>query len=619
MAEGTDSPVTALSSDTKKPVLNGNANARANVVDGDERPVKQGLLLPTVLCAAMLGALFLLDAVLPLGGFWFHTSLLPQLGSWTLFPEHVLFPGWVVTTTIANPATNAPPSAVLGLAQLPFLFAALLALFLLYLLALRLLPARSIGPRFLMFTTILLGVCYLLTPVVTSNDLYSYMAYARMFVLYHLNPLATIPIAVLHDPVVVHVYWTKQPSAYGPVWVLLSSMLQWLVLPFGSQQLLPMLLALRGFGLAMHVGSSMLIWSIAGRLQRQQGAISHQRRVLATLAFAWNPLLLFEACVNAHNDAALVFLVLLAFWLLVRFGEQKPTSIFPYIAAIATLALATCLKANVILLIPLLLMFAWKRSQAQKAANAASMLWKRGAWGGNVTCLRPLAIYALVYVGLFVLLYAPFWQNGAILNVLHTNPTSFRNTNTPAEFLTHIVNSIIIGLGLGKSADIGSPAEAIMHYLSIALFALLYAALCWRWLRRDAATVRLPDLLRVCAVAWLLYCILGTPWFWPWYAVTFFGLYALVQATSDSRQPLLVFSLEMPPLAIALLSFSLLSIYCFYAWPLDATYIAGFKLAFFRGLWVWGLPLLAFLARTADRLSYRRQGATCRRPAMPIS
>jgi MFS superfamily sulfate permease-like transporter len=69
--------------------------------------------------------------------------------------------------------------------------------------------------------------------------------------------------------------------------------------------------------------------------------MSPQQRMRATLAFAWNPLLLFEACVNAHVDATLLFLVLLAIWFLIR---RTPLNIYSFLLAAAMFAVATCVN-----------------------------------------------------------------------------------------------------------------------------------------------------------------------------------------------------------------------------------------------------------------------------------
>jgi hypothetical protein len=593
----------------------------AKVASRDRSLQKRGHL-PFILLIGMVGAILFLDAVLPLGGLWFETALLPQLGAWTLLPTHLLFPGWAVSSLITSDQRTAP-SVVLGSEQVPFLLLAFLLIFILYLVALRYLPRYLTNCRYIIYSTLVLGFIYILIPVVTSPDVFSYMSYARMGVIYHLNPLTTLPIDIRNDPTYMHIYWNTQPSAYGPTWVGISCLLQWLVLPFGAQRLLPLLMALRLFGLVAHLSSTLLIWSISGHIQRQLGQRDMQKRILATFAFAWNPLLLLEACVNAHNDVALLLLILLAIWCLV---SQEQLTRRSSIMAVAVFALATCLKLNAVVLMPFVLIFLWKwgmgrldnnrgeqgsgrlRSGRPRGSplhvedmnsvdNATPTLGSGQRWSGRpralVVALVLLAVLPLIYNGLIVLLYAPFWQHGAILNIFHANPTTSRNINTPMEFLFRLYNAVVARFGQQHPPVDGSHAENVTHVLSIGLFMVLYGWLCWRVLRTAEMLHTNASLISWLALAWFLYCALGTPWFWPWYLVTFFGLYAIVAATSSTR--IALFGFTITPLTFSLLALSMLSIYCFYAWNFDATFVRGlpdFRWSYLRGLWVWGIPLL---------------------------
>ena len=532
---------------------------------------------------------------------------------------------------------------------MPFLINAFFLVFLVYLLALRYLPRYHVTYRSIFFSTLLIGCLYLLYPVVTSPDIFSYIGYARMGVIYHLNPLTTLPTAIANDPVYPQLYWNNQPSAYGPVWAGITSLLQWLTLVFGTQSLLPMVLALRLLGLATHLCSTLLIWHIVGRVQHLQGPLSaatERKRWLVTFAFAWNPLLLFEACVNAHNDAQVLLLLLLALWFLLPtqpnlrptegasdVGRQRqPSPLQLQLAdtttswrerspffAILLFALATCLKLNVVVLLPFVLIYLWKQSRRPLLAVVTA---------------------TLLFGGVMIVLYAPFWQHGALLNVLHTNPTTSRDINTLPEFLFRLYNSIITDLGFPRPPLDGSAAENVSHTLSIGLFVLLYALLLWQALRSLQALRTFPSLLRWLALVWLLYCTVGTPWFWPWYTVTFFGFYALVAATQQEDVSFpgiqsvfknLIPTREIPTcrnlpggyqggfrisskrlsLAVSLLAFSMLSIYCFYAWAPHDTYIPGlpdFQWAYLRGVWAWLIPLVPLLALWWNRKRNPRIG-----------
>jgi hypothetical protein len=331
-----------------------------------------------------------------------------------------------------------------------------------------------------------------------------------------------------------------------------------------------MVLVLRLFGLSMHLCSTLLIWSISGHLQRLTAFISPQQRMRATLAFAWNPFLLFEACVNAHVDAILLFLILLAIWFLVR---RTPLNIYSFLVAAALFAVATCVKINVALLVPGLLLFLCTRRP-----------WKIS---------HVLATLA-TYVSLIVILYIPYWQGKATLSVFLINPAATRNVNSMTTFISHLYKGIMLGNAYSLTSAMPTPSERIIHNLSIVIFVLVYALLCWQAIRDPDRINTIPKFICWMALVWLLYCVIGSPWFNPWYLVTFFGLFALIEATSK-RDPWLFYSLQLP-LATRILAFCMLSLYCFGTWGAFHTFIPlipGFLWNYLSGLWIWILPLLA--------------------------
>ncbi|GCE13329.1 glycosyltransferase family 39 protein [Tengunoibacter tsumagoiensis] len=455
-----------------------------------------------------------------------------------------------------------------------------------YLLAIFTLPER-IHRRFLFTSTFLFGIICVLTPVVTSQDIFSYVIYARMAIIYHLNPLTATPLAIPNDPAYPHLYWIDQPSAYGPTWILLTCALQWLVNLSGYtdiRNVALMIVFLRLLGLAAHLGSVWLVWTIGGELQQKQGRISSRTRMQAALAFAWNPLLLFEACVNVHNDTIMLFFILLAIWSLVR---QTPRRSVTYALTTIMLALATALKVNIVLLVPGFFLFLWTQPQRWRLLSGM------------------LAVYMLS----LLTLYLPFWQGGAILKLLSVNPGTYRNINSIAEFLSRLINSLAHFVGAPVAEEIGSPAENILHTLSLVFFLGSYGLLCWLALFSSLRLTTPIRMIRWMTLAWFLYCVLGTPWFWPWYAITFFGLFALLAMVDRDlwqKQPFLhSFSLSV---SVPIFAFSLLSLYCFYTWVPYSTMIPGidgFRWAYLRGLWTWGVLLIPLGSLALQRRSAR--------------
>jgi len=524
-------------------------------------------VLPPFFVMMMGGALISLAAILPLQGIGADDALLSHGHAIFLAPTHLLFSGQAIRMILPLTAKTWRSNTIVSWRETGLMFCLFLNIFLLYLLALYVLP-RMVRLKYILISVFLLGLICMFIPVVTSSDVFSYIAYARIGVIYHHNPLTTWPASIINDQIITYIYWVNQPSAYGPVWAIITSFLQW-VLGLGSPAgILRMMMALRFLGLLMHLGSTFLIWSISGDLQRHRGWLSEERRIRATLAFAWNPLLLFEASVNAHVDATLLFFILLALWVMAR-CEQP--SFRAYLVAGLLLALTTCIKINVVLLAPALFIY----------------LWKVRSW----RFWRVLTI-AGAYVGTIVVLYAPFWDKGHVLDVLKFNPATFRNINSLPEFINRFYNALTFFNPVKLPYGAPSPSEHVTHTASMILFALIYLVLCWVALRPGRVDT-LPKLIGWMAVSWLLYCFIGSPWFWPWYLVTFLGLFAILESLHTDGWVSGMFKL---PLAVRLLTFSGLTLYCFYTWGAIKTTLPGhpsFELGFVRGLWMWLLPLFA--------------------------
>jgi hypothetical protein len=553
---------------------------------------KRHALFPFAILLAMGCAILLMAAVLPLRDLWFHDAMLTQLGSWPDLPSLLLFPGQALIPPLPHISPTGLPQVIHSWEEMSLLLGSFVIVFLIYLLALRQLP-KQITRRYLLGSTALLGLLYILIPIVTSSDLYSYITYARIGVIYHMNPLTTLPTAISTDVIYSHVNWTDQPSAYGPTWIGITCFLQWVFGLFGISYISLMVIALRTLGLIMHLASTRLIWSISGHLQHLNGNISPTTRLRATLAFAWNPLLLFEAGVNAHSDTTLLFLVLLAVWFLVRNRAHK-TQVYrargnmeervirteglrAMILAAAMLALATCLKINIVVLTPGLLFYAWVQGPV------------RGR-------IKRVAAVTAVYTGTIFLLYAPFWQGGAVLNVFAVNPATYRSISTLADFLGHFYNGIAGALGFPIGAPVGSPAGRLMHTFSLSMFVIIYAFLCWR-IKRTPERISTPQGL-ICwmAVVWLAYCATGAPWFWPWYMTTFFGLYALLEGSDqESLFDFVPWLAGRSTLFVRLFAFSMFSLCCFFSWGPQRSFVPGlpgFQWSYFSGVWAWVLPVL---------------------------
>ena len=521
---------------------------------------------------AIISSFVLFGALLPVKGLEFDSALLSQWGRWTYALTSFLFPDWELQPGLISPHVRGMAFVIQEWEAFILLIAVSILLFVLYILAIYRLPA-IISRRYIVYTTLLIGLVGILTPMLTSQDILSYIMYARMEAIYHLNPLTTVPGALRHDVLYHSIYWKNQPSIYGPTWIIITGGLQWIFSSIGLDSPVVMVVVLRVLAFGAHMGSSLLIWSISGHIQTHTGDIQPQARKRALLAFAWNPLLWMEASINAHNDTLVLFFILLACWFLTR---PSSSAIRTQVYATIMFALATAIKINIVLLIPGLILYLWTQRER----------------------IRSISIMLTLYIGIILALYAPFWQNGAALRVLSVNPGANMNVNTLAEFGSDLFNAIG-RLVTGHPINDQGPFSAgqITHTMSVLMFLCIYAVLFLRTMQAPHRLTTPLQLIRFMGLTWFLYCALGAPWFWPWYTITFFGLFALLEATEVfSWQIQTSFGTLTIPRAVRLFTIGVFGLYLFGVLPLEPA-IPGFlpmHWAYFRGLWTWLAPLYVF-------------------------
>lgn len=204
---------------------------------------------------------------------------------------------------------------------------------------------------------------------VGSKDVFLYAAYGRIEVRHGGNPYLVTPADFPGDRWDAYVQhrWRDQPAVYGPVFLAQARLVEqvagaapWAVIWLHK--------ALAG-GLFLAA-----IW-LASRLPAGQASPA----MLA--AFAWNPLLLFETGGAAHNDVAMLCLLLgaLACWRAERIG-----------AALALVAVAFWYKWYALLFLPAFAIELWKRADAAGALRGAGALAAAGlACGAAALALLP--------------------------------------------------------------------------------------------------------------------------------------------------------------------------------------------------------------------------------------
>ncbi len=199
----------------------------------------------------------------------------------------------------------------------------ILSLFVLY--TATLLPRHA---RFPWKIVIVLSLILALAYPMLSSDIFKYLFGAKQIMVYHTSPYLVTPDTYSSDTWIRFMRWVHTTSPYGPVFVGLT-------IPYyllGMGKFVPILYLFKLDQIAWYL---LTIWVI-GRLTRSPRA---------QLYFALNPLILMEWLVNAHNDAIMISLLLLALYL---------SQIKKKVWSIVTLALSVGIKYVTVFALPLL-------------------------------------------------------------------------------------------------------------------------------------------------------------------------------------------------------------------------------------------------------------------------
>lgn len=244
---------------------------------------------------------------------------------------------------------------------------------------------RNGNSRYLLPIAIGFGVVFSITMIfmypVTATDIYGYIVRTRILTVYGANPFITVPAAFPQDPFSHYVGgWKDWPTPYGPLFILLGTIPSLL----GGHNLMLNMLFFKTLALVSHFGGIALIFLITRRLSSGATAAS-------VLFYAWNPLVLFEALGNGHNDATMMFFVLLAFYLALSDRHE---------AAVMALTASILVKYITLLLLPILVLYALNRC---------------GEWRSRFLFLtRSVTAAGLIAI----LIYSPFWQGYSTLQGL---------------------------------------------------------------------------------------------------------------------------------------------------------------------------------------------------------
>jgi alpha-1,6-mannosyltransferase len=347
----------------------------------------------------------------------------------------------------------------------------MLALFVGYLIALRMLHTLSRGGASRYAWAIILGgtVIFCATLVLAyptaAIDVLIYAVRTRGWALYGLNPLATAPQQLPGDPWVgLAAEWTDAPSPYGLVWEGLSL----LAFRLAGGDFLAHVLALKAIAALFQLGCAVLVALILRRFKPEWALVG-------AAAFAWNPLALLESAGNGHNDIVMTFFLLLAVYLAVA-GRRW--------LVIPAMTLSVFTKFVPVIVLPFFLLYLIRQETT----------WRRRvtAGAGNL----------LLAAGLGVALMAPVWPGW--------QQWAVRDLGSGAGKSPFALLVLILRPWLTTNF-----AFDVSRYLLGGLFALVYLWLAWRALSGPPHLTRIVLAPTFGIFFW--YLVLSNQQFHAWY------------------------------------------------------------------------------------------------------
>lgn len=143
-----------------------------------------------------------------------------------------------------------------------------------------------------------------------SYDLFNYLFTAKTVLLYGKNPYTVLPQQFAGiDPFLTFMRWTHLPSAYTPLWILLTLPLY--LISFNI--FLPSMWIIKAAMAASYLGTIRGIWELG---KKETPKIQSFMVAL----FALNPLVIMESLVGSHND---ILMMMIAVWAVVFYEKGK--------------------------------------------------------------------------------------------------------------------------------------------------------------------------------------------------------------------------------------------------------------------------------------------------------
>lgn len=340
-----------------------------------------------------------------------------------------------------------------------------------------------------------------------SSDIFGYISFGEQIVHYHHNPYSEILANIENwrlDPLLGNMRWEYNPSPYGPVFTLICKFfvsISWnnLWLSFFIFKIFNFICYL----LLIYIFHNTLKYFLRGETadSSQETKIWNADRVWHLVAL--NPLLIIQGLWNGHNDLLLAVLAFAPVFFTIKAFSLKENSsaeildgkqshlVFKFLKpkylgfnlAICLLVLSVLIKYITIILIPLLLLWIWKRA-------------------------RYIPYYGLI-TGILC-----FYFSSQYFNLFNIDYTEISNNATLFhKSLFDVINTVfklITKTDLAKSAVL----------ISLAAYALFYAYIFFKLFFSKADKKSDLDFLKSLSVVYAVLLLIISPKFHSWYLIS---------------------------------------------------------------------------------------------------
>jgi alpha-1,6-mannosyltransferase len=309
-----------------------------------------------------------------------------------------------------------------------------------------------------------------------SIDTFTYVAHGYMGNVPGVNPYTTTAAAVRATDFARQLApfgWLPVHglTPYGPLWTHLEVAVMKV-----AGDVPTALVLIKTVVVAASLGCAALIWKILGRVRPED-------QLFGTLVYLWNPMIVVEFAAEGHNDALMILCLLASLALTV--------SARPALSVVASVS-GVLVKYLPLVFLPAQVVYLWHsgRSRTRLAAG--------------------LLLGLLIGAGLAAALYWPFWVGLGTFEGVRLQSQPLVSPSPSGWLYWYLLHAL-------------PPGEAARLTLRVLAGVLVASVLVLSLRARDAA-----GLFWACASIALVYVLVVSTHYWPWYASLPLALVALV-------------------------------------------------------------------------------------------